>query len=232
MIRAVFLDFYNTICYFVPSRDERQAQACRDYGLEVAKPALWRAYVTAEDYWTAENARSALARRTPEEMEVFYADYEQVLLAAAGLEVSREEALQIYRRYAQMERSLRTFDDVSPTLAELRQRGLKIGLISNTDRDVRPFCAEMGVAADFDFILSSCAVGFEKPDPRIFQVALDLAAVQPHEAVHVGDQYMSDVVGALAAGIRPLLLDRYGMLGHRDGCERIASLREIAKRIA
>ena len=231
MIKAVFVDFYNTICYFVPSRDERQARACREYGLEVTAPALWRAYVVAEDYWTEENARAALARRAPEELESFYADYEKVLLNAAGLAVSRELALKIYRSYSQMERSLRAFDDVAPTLAELRARGLVVGLISNTDRDAEPLCAELGVGGHFDFILSSCTVGYEKPDLRIFQAALALAGVTPQEAIHVGDQYKSDVVGALGAGIKPLLLDRYGMLAHLDGCVHIASLSEIVKHL-
>ncbi|MCL4464740.1 MAG: HAD-IA family hydrolase [Chloroflexi bacterium] len=229
MIKAVFLDFYNTICYFVPSRDERQAQACREFGHAVKPEAFWRAYVVGEDYWTEANARYAIAKRSPAESEAFYAAYEQVLLRAAGLEVNREQALEIYRRYSRMERSLSIFDDVGPTLRELRGRGLVVGLISNTDRDAGPMCAELGVAEHFDFVLSSCLVGFEKPDPRIFQLALEKAGVAPHEAIHVGDQYKSDVAGALAAGIQPLLLDRYGMLGHLDGCPHIASLREITR---
>ncbi|MHB1416353.1 MAG: HAD family hydrolase [Chloroflexota bacterium] len=227
MIRAVFLDLYNTIVYFVPPRDERQSLACREFGLEVAPSALWRAYVAAEDYWTEHNGRYPLVRRTPEELESFYAEYERVLLTAAGLDVSLEQALQIYRRYSQMERRLALFDDVLPTMAEIKRRGLVLGLISNTDRDVAPLCADLGVADGFDFMLSSCVVGFEKPDPRIFRKALELAGVDPQEAIHIGDQYKSDVAGALASGIKPLLLDRYNMLGHLDGCDHISGLAEI-----
>ncbi len=228
MKKAVFLDLYNTICYFVPPRDERQSIACREFGLAVPPPALWKAYVTAEDYWTEENGRSALVRRSPRELEDFYARYEQVLLRAAGIEVPLDLALRIYRRYAELPRELRLFPDVQPAVAEIKRRGLVLGLISNTDRDVAPICRDLGVAASFDFILSSCTVGYEKPDPRIFQRALELAGVAPREAIHVGDQYKSDVIGARAASIEPLLLDRYDVLSHLDGCVRIRSLSEIA----
>ncbi|MHB1130774.1 MAG: HAD family hydrolase [Chloroflexota bacterium] len=228
MIKAVFLDFYNTIVYFVPPRDERQALACREFGLEVERPALWRAYVAGEDFWTEENARYAIGRRTPAEQEAFYADYQQLLLRAAGLDVSLELAHRIHQRYSEMPRQLALFDDVEPTLVELRARGLKLGLISNTDRDAGPMCAELGVADRFDFLLSSCTIGFEKPDPRIFEAALRQAGVQPAEAMHVGDQFKSDVLGALGVGIKPLLLDRYRALAHLDGrCAHIASLAEI-----
>ncbi|MHB1004049.1 MAG: HAD family hydrolase [Chloroflexota bacterium] len=232
MIKAVFLDFYNTIVYFVPPRDERQAIACREFGIEITPSALWRAYIAAEDFWTVANATSALMRRTAEDLEAFYAEYEQVLLSAAGLDVDRELALRIYRRYSELPRDLALFADVKPTLVELRRRGLILGLISNTDRDVAPACADLGVAPGFDFLLSSCTVGYEKPDPRIFEAALARAGVAAHEAIHVGDQYKSDIVGALGVGIKPLLLDRYGALGHLDGCAHIASLVDIVDHLS
>ena len=227
MIKAVFLDFYNTICYFVPPRDERQALACRKCGVEVSPKALWHAYVAAEDYWTEENGRDPLSRRSPEDLEAFYARYEQFLLQQAGVDVSLELALQIYHHYSQSDRRLATFADVRPTIAEIKRRGLVVGLISNIDRDVGLLCAELGVSEDFDFMLSSCNVGFEKPDPRIFRLALERAGVAPAEAIHVGDQYKSDVLGAEAVGIKALLLDRYGTLAHIDGCTHISSLTEI-----
>lgn len=231
MIKAVFLDFYNTIVYFVPPRDERQAQACREFGIQVSPQALWKAYIRGEDFWTEANAQRPIYTRSQAEQDAFYAEYEQTLLAAAGIVVDRELAFRIYRRYSQLPRELALFPDVEPTIAELKRRGLVVGLISNTDKDVGPVCETLGVAQGLDFMLSSCAVGYEKPDPRIFQAALAKAGVAPEEAIHVGDQYKSDVVGALASGIRPLLLDRYGALGHLDGCPHITSLSEIVQHL-
>lgn len=227
MIKTVFLDLYNTIADFQPSRAERQLLALREFGFDVPLDALRRAYVVGEDFWTAQNAQKAWFRRSPEEIKAFYAEYEQVLLAAAGLEVPRDLAGKIHERYSNTERRLVLFDDVLPALSELRRRELVVGLISNTDRDVVPICHDLGVGDAFDFIISSCEVGYEKPDPRVFLRALELAKVEPHEAIHVGDQYKSDVVGARAVGIKPLLIDRNGWLEHLDDVARIGSLTEI-----
>lgn len=227
MIKAVFLDLYNTIADFHPSRAERQLIALREFGLDAPLDAIRRAYVAGEDFWTEQNALNAWFKRTPAEIKAFYAEYEQILLAAAGIEVPRDLAGQIHDRYSSTERRLVLFDDVLPAIAELRRRELVVGLISNTDRDVAPICHELGVGAAFDFIISSCEVGYEKPDPRIFNHALDLAKVEPGEAIHVGDQYKSDVAGARAVGIKPLLIDRHGWLEHLTDVERIGSLMEI-----
>ncbi len=226
-IRAVFLDFYNTIVDFVPPRHERQAIACRERGIEVSPEQLRRAYVTAEDYWTEHNALRAIYSRSAEESQAFYAAYEQVLLAAAGVELSLEEAGEIYALYSQSERRLKLFDDVVPTLQRLRAGGCATALISNTDRDVTPLCEELGVAVWFDHIVSSALVGYEKPDVRIFEHTLRLVGCSPCEALHVGDQLKSDVAGAIAAGLGAVLLDRNGHLPDGSGYLRIDSLSRL-----
>jgi FMN phosphatase YigB (HAD superfamily) len=76
--------------------------------------------------------------------------------------------------------------------------------------------------------VSSCVVGCEKPDRRIFEVALELAGVVPHEALHVGDQPRSDALGATRAGMHALLLDRLDLLGHEE-YDRVSSLPEVVE---
>jgi putative hydrolase of the HAD superfamily len=98
------------------------------------------------------------------------------------------------------------FEDVLPTLAELRRHGLRIGLVSNTGRDLDEFVRHHGL--DVDAAISSGRHGKTKPHPTIFRAALELLAVAPEAAVMVGDSLDDDVEGARAAGIRGLLLDR------------------------
>jgi putative hydrolase of the HAD superfamily len=74
-------------------------------------------------------------------------------------------------------------------------------------------------------------VGVEKPDPRIFRMALERMGIEPEDAVYVGDVYEIDVVGARAAGMRAYLIDPLMRLGHLD-CDRIASLTELPDRLA
>jgi len=101
-------------------------------------------------------------------------------------------------------------------LASLRGAGFIVGCVSNADGTVDRLLAGAGLAGQLEFIVDSGAVGIEKPDPRIFALALELAGVPPADALYVGDLYPVDVVGARRAGIEPVLLDPLGRYGERD----------------
>jgi len=92
------------------------------------------------------------------------------------------------------------------TLAALKERGFILGVVSNADGRVASFLELAGLARHLDFVVDSGIVGVEKPNPRIFEIALGYAGVQASEALHVGDVYEVDVLGARAAGIEPVLL--------------------------
>jgi putative hydrolase of the HAD superfamily len=98
------------------------------------------------------------------------------------------------------------FEDVLPTLAELRAHGLKIGLVSNTGRNLDEFVAHHGL--EVDAAVSSGAHGKTKPHPTIFLSALKRLEVEPADAVMIGDSIEDDVEGAKAVGMRGFLLDR------------------------
>ena len=101
-------------------------------------------------------------------------------------------------------------------LAALRRAGFIVGVVSNADGTVDQLLAGAGFAPHLAFVVDSGVVGIEKPDPRIFDIALGLAGVTAEEAVYVGDLYPVDVVGARRAGIEPVLLDPLGRYGARD----------------
>ena len=98
------------------------------------------------------------------------------------------------------------FEDVLPAFADLRGRGLKLGLVSNTGRDLAAFIEHHGL--DVDVAVSSGAHGKTKPHPTIFLAALQQLEVEPADAVMVGDSIEDDVEGANAAGLHGILLDR------------------------
>ncbi len=97
-----------------------------------------------------------------------------------------------------------------------RAHGLRVGVVSNSNGSIAAILASLGFAPHLDFVLDSFEVGVEKPDPRIFALALERAGVPPGEAVHVGDLYSVDVRGARAAGLDAVLLDPGGHWGPRD----------------
>src|SRR6185369_11929590 len=86
--------------------------------------------------------------------------------------------------------------------------GITIGVVSNWDTRLKSICDGLGLTPLVDFIIISAEVGVRKPDPRIFQMALDKAGVRPEEAIHVGDLPEEDAEGARRAGVRPVLIDR------------------------
>ncbi|HET7342333.1 MAG TPA: HAD family hydrolase, partial [Methylomirabilota bacterium] len=104
-----------------------------------------------------------------------------------------------------------------------RARGLRTGVISNSNGTIADILDELGLARHVEFVLDSSKVGVEKPDPRIFRLALERAGVEPHEAVYVGDLYSIDVLGARAAGLRAILMDPGACWGARD-CDTAPSV--------
>jgi HAD superfamily hydrolase (TIGR01549 family) len=115
------------------------------------------------------------------------------------------------------------YDDALPTLQALRERGLRLGLLSNTARDLPAFVAHHGL--DVDAVLTSSEHGKTKPHATIFHRMLDLLGVEPGEAAMVGDTLDDDVDGARAVGMRALLLDRADRYPELD--ERLTDLRQL-----
>ena len=115
------------------------------------------------------------------------------------------------------------YDDTLPVLAELRAHGLKIGLVSNTGRDLAAFVSHH--ALDVDLALGSASHGKTKPHPAIFEAALDQLGVAPAEAVMVGDSPEDDIEGARAIGMRAFLVDRDDRFPELDG--RLPDLRSL-----
>jgi putative hydrolase of the HAD superfamily len=155
--------------------------------------------------------------------------YFSSLLAAAGVDLSQDLGPAIDEVRAENAAS-NLWDlaasGVQEVLAELRAAGLTLIVVSNADGRLRSLLDGAGLTGFFDAVVDSQLVGAEKPDPAIFTGVLSALDVDAAHAVHVGDFYTIDVVGARAAGMEPVLLDPAGLHGDRD-CPRIASLSEL-----
>jgi putative hydrolase of the HAD superfamily len=121
-------------------------------------------------------------------------------------------------------------DGVRPALTALRDHGLRLVVVSNANCTLRAHMDRIGLSAHVDIVIDSCDEGVEKPDPRLFQIALQRAGARPESTIHVGDLYQVDVVGARAAGVRGVLLDETGLYPDAD-CDRVASLAELVHRV-
>jgi putative hydrolase of the HAD superfamily len=104
----------------------------------------------------------------------------------------------------------RAHPDAASALRDLRAHGIRLCVVSNWDCSLPGVLADVGLAPLVDAVVPSATVGAAKPDPRIFEAALDLLHAGPEEAIHVGDSERNDVAGAAAVGVRAVLLNRTG----------------------
>ena len=177
-------------------------------------------------YETAREAAFVDLQRHPEldhDEEIWVAFTERIVLGMGGTPpASRDVAVELTARWAQ-HTNFELYDDALPTLRGLRERGIKIGLVSNSSRDVREFAKHHGL--EIEAGISSFHHGKTKPHASIFRAVLELLDVEPHEALMVGDTMDADIEGPLAIGMQAILLDRYGL--HPEFAPRIESLAEL-----
>jgi len=122
--------------------------------------------------------------------------------------------------------SWRLFPETLSTLTGLKASGMELGVISNFDSRLFPVMRGLGIADLFDTITISSLAQAAKPSAKIFQLALDKHAVDPEEALHVGDSLRDDVEGAGKAGLHAVLLDRQGR-SQSSGIRTITSLDQL-----
>ena len=151
-------------------------------------------------------------RRRPASGVVYATDVVLTTVRALG----REDKLRVRTHDArELDAELAGWDPASG-LAVLRAAGLKIGLVSNSARDVRAFAAHH--ALDIDAGISSFHHGKTKPHASIFRAVLELLEVAPEDAAMVGDTVEDDINGALALGMRAILVDRHGFGARHEPC--------------
>jgi putative hydrolase of the HAD superfamily len=220
-LRAIFFDAGNTL---LTMNYEAIAGALAEHGRPVGPAAVEEAELRARvrlDAHLGPQARPRLGGDGSRSTESASAQgyYLRYILEYLGVTSEREiEDLSRWRRAYNPPVGL--FHLAHPAagaaLRRVEEAGLVAGVISNSNGSVRSVLEATGLAAHLDFVVDSAVVGVEKPDPRIFSIALGEARVEPAEALYVGDLYSVDVLGARAAGIEAILLDPRGFWGERD----------------
>ena len=217
VLRAVLFDVDFTLFQPGPALGpEGYAELGRAHGLEL-DPARYEAARLA----AIEEVQQHPELRHDEEVWILFTEQIMIGMGGAFLEC-RACATEMVRRWEQ-HHHFTLYDDALEALAEMRRRGLRIGLISNGQRDLVEFADHHGL--DVDVACGSLAHGRIKPHPSIFEAALAALGVEPGETVMVGDSYHDDIEGARALGMRAILVDRDGLHPHEP--DRIESLTDL-----
>ena len=223
LIETVFLDAGGVLCH--PSWT-RVADALVRNGAQVTASAL----AAAEQKATRDIDDAHTIGTTDDRKRGWL--YFNLVLQHAGVEQNSgtDAALAELREYHRQENLWEHVEpDVAPTLAALKERGLKLVVVSNANGRLQHLFERVDLAKWFDHVLDSHDCGVEKPDPRLFQLALEQSRADATQTVHVGDLYHVDVVGARKAGLREgILFDMAGLYEGVD-CPRVTSLASLVE---
>jgi putative hydrolase of the HAD superfamily len=223
--RAVFFDAGETLVHPSPSFHELFAEVLMDAGHDVAAETVReRSHVVSERF--AKAARDGELWTTSEERSrAFWHSIYAAYLSALDLEPGEGLADTLYETFSDPSR-YELFDDVMPAVRALARTGIEMGVISNFESWLDGFLSRSGAGEFLTVRAISGIEGVEKPDPRIFEIALERAGVAATQSAYVGDSPGFDVEPAREVGMLPVLLDRAGR--HEDvGCARIGSLSEL-----
>jgi putative hydrolase of the HAD superfamily len=221
MIKGVFFDAGNTLLF--PDYDIYR-RICSELGADVTREQVIRAEASARGAFDA-----AVSSSSGADVHGFWAVYytpfyellgippESIPEAIERTRVANNDGLGIWSA---------PVEDLEETLGALSERGIEVGIISNSDGRLEWRLDQLGILGRFGVVIDSAVVGVSKPDPRIFQKALGHTLLQPDQTIYVGDYYAVDVVGARSVGMLPVLLDPVAAYDEVD-CHVITTLRGV-----
>jgi putative hydrolase of the HAD superfamily len=216
-VTAVFLDALGTLVELQPPAPRLRALLA-ERGFEVDEDTAARGFAAEIGYYL-EHHLDGSSREGVEDLRDRCAEAMRAALELPELDQATAREVML----AALE--FRPFDDALPVLAELAASGHELLIVSNWDCSLPDWLGPAGLLDHVTAVVTSARAGAAKPDPRIFEQALELADVAAADAVHVGDSIENDVEGARALGIRAVLVARHGPAP--DGVEAVSSLAQL-----
>jgi putative hydrolase of the HAD superfamily len=221
--RAIFFDFGGTLAFDYPSIPEGFANIFQNLGLETTADEVEQARRTVHQNGLHSRDYPTFAR-----MEDYFLRFLSEILKKLDFSGNVGKTAKIVQEEWRYYSGLYLFPEVQRVLDSLQDREYTLGIISNISCRLPELLKQLGIAPYFDFAIASDVFGVSKPDSRIFEEALRRGNVDASRAIHVGDSYDADVVGAENAGIMPILIDREDQ--HRTvDCHRINNLLLLPK---
>lgn len=224
MIRAVTFDVTHTLIH-CPRLGEIYAEVLGRHGIEVSAAEAGRLVrmVWQELACVADPSRDRFTSH-PEGPAGWWKRFlERLCEHLEAPPPSRFAAAELFARFARAD-AWEIYPEVPATLAALRGRGLRLGVVSNWDTRLPDVLDRLGLAPYFDALAYSSEIGAEKPDRRIFEAALRRLGATAAEALHVGDGRLEDVEGAQAVGMHALHLTRGRGAGDLRDLSRLPDL--------
>jgi putative hydrolase of the HAD superfamily len=222
--RAVFFDVGETLVHVDPSFADLFVRVLRDEGHPRSREDVLGASAHIYARFSEASRDGSLWTTSLEASRAFWTSVYDRMLTDLGVPNHRLAGT-LYREFTRLENYV-LFEDVRPTLDTLRRRGLLLGIVSNFESWLEDWFGIHDLIETFPVRVISGIEGIEKPDERIYRLALDRAAVAPNEAVFVGDNPEFDVDPPAALGMFPVLVDRRLRFPDHPG-PRVTDLRDL-----
>lgn len=227
-ITTVTFDVGSTLLESSPDIDEMFYLVATERGHKLSYEEVSARLDAVNQFYEEEYLKDGDFWCSPEgSVEIFLEMYRYLAhLVGLGGEAN-DLAYAINERYHYAE-SWAIYDDVLPCLKALKAAHIKIGVVSNWSADLKDLLRSLRLLPYFDSVIASAEIGYRKPNPVIFDLALEELQSTPAQTIHIGDRIDADGVGAQAANIMPLIIDR--SIAHsetRQGYTHIHSLQEV-----
>ena len=205
--RAILFDFYDTLGTRADGAAVIEIEALRrlgyDYSTEAVAEAMRRAWAPLDGALD-----HTVHSESAEHYRAWTSQVNRVWLAELGIDPCPEDVLAAVAWAFDEPSAYRFFDDVPATLAELRRRGYRLGVVSNWGWELPAIFARAGLADALDVLITSARCGYRKPHPEIYRCALCQLGLAPSQVLFVGDNPSADRDGPTSAGMQALLIDR------------------------
>lgn len=233
-ISTIFFDAGNTLLSPYPSVGATMARVCHSYGIEKTAQDFDEHMVSFSEYYAQVYEDDESFWSEHDRQQRMWIDGYSLVLRRAGIETDIESLVNdIYNAFDDA-CAWSLFAGVEDTFAELKERGYRIGIISNWGRGLTELLEGLGLGPYIDSVTASAEVGMHKPEPDIFRHALSSLSVSAENAMHVGDHPVADAAGCSAVGMHPVLIEHAShtmfdptVLRGGSGVPRIASIPEV-----
>jgi putative hydrolase of the HAD superfamily len=210
-IRTIFFDAGFTLLQPHPSGLEIYQQVCQTLSLQITIDQLARQITVAEDFYFSHVRAHPHTWASNQDITAFWIEYYACVLRPFIAESDEKRLYQcatmINEEFAK-HTSWQVYTDVYETLDALHHRGYTLGIISDWGISLGPILSKLKLTKYFECVIISASARQAKPSPMLYDLALQRANSIADYALHIGDSYINDVIGARTVGITPVLLDR------------------------
>jgi putative hydrolase of the HAD superfamily len=228
--KAVFFDAGETLVHPAPSFPELFASVVTGEGHPRSDDEVRHASAVIMERFSAAAKANERWTTSPERSERFWGEVYDLMIGALELPTGNGLRAKLYTAFTDRS-NYALFDDVVPALADLRSHGVILGIVSNFESWLEDLLGDLDVRDTFPVRVISGLEGIEKPDPRIYELAMERAGVNPSDSAYIGDNPEFDIDPPAALGMFPVLIDRRGRHPEHPGV-RLTDLGQLAQVLA